>query len=834
MPDHLVEVARSAETLGCESTGTSEHVDLDMDTDVVYFSSQPPPHDPRSTILDRIVMLSHLAAVTSRIRLGVRIDILLLRDLVLAAEAVARLDVLAGGRLDLGVGAGWEVRGNRMDEMIDVMDAPFTEETPAFREASSRVPSVSKDEHHPEREERLKAPCRHAEQGESQDLIHRSSPRERSRLGRIIAFGVNRCRLLRAAVASGASVVGPGIAASGRRTRSSPMSWAPAEVVTNEVRGKTVVSSFRDTVNERRDDIALRWRQGDEWPTLTWGEYADRARRVATALRKLGVEPGQRVTLMLRNRPEFHIVDMAALMLRATPTSIYNTNAAEQVQYQLAHAESQVAIVDRPAALERVLAARPNVPTLRHIVCVDDISDLADADVITLDELLDSDPIDLDAAAASVSPDDIATIIYTSGTTGPPKGVQISHYNVVWAVESQRLLWGKHFVGKRVISYLPHAHVADRMNSHWLAAVAGFEVTSCPEPSKLPEYLLFVRPQELFCPPRIWEKLYDGMRAAARADGEGEFERAVELGTAMRAARARGEEPAPEVAKAWHELEPQVAVWKAAVGVEGLEIAYTAAATVNKAVLDAFSALGTPLSDGYGMSEDTTLCTGDVYEPKPGTVGRATPGVEIKIAEDGEILTRSGAVMVGYLKDPEKTKEAIDDEGWLHTGDIGELDEDGYLRLVDRKKELIINAYGKNISPANVEAFLRSNPIFGQAVALGESRKFITALLVLDPVAAPAWAKENGIEFGGFEELAAHPAVRAEAERVVAEANDRLPRVEQVKRFTVLGGPWLPDSDELTALMKLKRRNIVTKYGDDIEALYAEQAAEEIQAVPGG
>jgi long-chain acyl-CoA synthetase len=220
-----------------------------------------------------------------------------------------------------------------------------------------------------------------------------------------------------------------------------------------------------------------------------------------------------------------------------------------------------------------------------------------------------------------------------------------------------------------------------------------------------------------------------------------------------------------------------------------------------------------------------------VREPKQGTVGRPLPGVGLHLAGDGEILTRSEAVMVGYLKDPEQTRDAIDEDGWLHTGDIGELDEEGYLRLIDRKKELIITAGGKNISPANIEALLRANPLFGQAVALGEARRHICALLVLDPMAAPEWAQARGIEFASFDELARHPEMQAEAEQTVTRTNEQLSRVEQVKHFKVLGGPWLPDSEELTALMKLKRRNILTKYAGDIEQLYA-QAAGQMQPAP--
>ena len=570
---------------------------------------------------------------------------------------------------------------------------------------------------------------------------------------------------------------------------------------------------------------------GDTWPELTWGDYADRACRVAAGLASLGVTRGERVTLMLRNRPEFHIVDMAALLLGATPTSLYNTSSPEQVEYQLGHAESGVAIVDRPTALEKVLAVRANVPTLRQVVCVDDIGDLADADVIGLEAVLAHAPVDLDEAAKTVTPEDLATIIYTSGTTGPPKGVMLSHFNVVWAAESLRLVWGKDFVGKRVISYLPAAHVADRMNCHWLATVAGFEVTDCPEPQMLGEYLLATRPHFLFCPPRFWEKLYDGMRAMA---GATEFDRAVAAGKPVREARLRGGEPPAEAAQTWHELAPKVAQWKARVGLDALENALTAGAPGDVVVDDAFAALGTPLSENYGMSETAALGTSELYQPKPGRTGRPYPGMELKLAEDGEILIRCGSVMVGYLKDPEQTAEAIDEEGWLHTGDVGEIDEDGYLRIVDRKKELLVNTYGKNISPMNVESALATDALFAHVVAIGDARKFITALFVLDVDFAVQWAQQHGISFSKLEELAGHSAVLSAAAQAAKRANDRLSKVEQVKRFLVLAEPWLPDSDVLTPLAKLKRRNIHSRYSNEIDQMYAEGPSEPVQVVAAG
>ncbi len=609
------------------------------------------------------------------------------------------------------------------------------------------------------------------------------------------------------------------------------MGFVPPEAVTNEVRGKTVVSYFRDTVASRRDQVALRWRDGDKWPELTWGDYANRACRVAAGLAALGVTRGERVTLMLRNRPEFNIVDMAALLLGATPTSLYYTSSPEQVEYQLRHAESGVAIVDRPTALEKVLAVRANVPTLRHVVCVDDIGDIADADVISLGALLAHAPVDLDEAAKTVTPEDLATIIYTSGTTGPPKGVMLSHFNAVWAAESLRLHWGKNFVGKRVISYLPSAHYADRMICHWLGAIAGFEVTDCPEPQMLLQYLLAARPHLLFCPPRFWEKLHDGMRALV---GPTDFDRAVAAGKQVREARLHGWEPSPEAAKTWRELAPKVSEVKAQLGLDALEIAYTGSAPGNVAVIDAFAALGTPLVEGYGMTETTGLGASEINEPKLGRVGRPDPGVELKLADDGEILIRCGGVMVGYLKDPEKTAEAIDEQGWMHTGDIGEIDEEGFVRFVDRKKELIITSYGKNISPANVELALATDALFAHVIAIGDSRKFITALFVLDVEFAVQWATQQGIAFSKVEELASHSAVLQAATAAVKRANDRLSKVEQIKRFCVLADSWLPDSDVLTPLAKLKRRNVHFRYAAEIEQMYSDSPSEPVQLAPAG
>jgi len=332
-----------------------------------------------------------------------------------------------------------------------------------------------------------------------------------------------------------------------------------------------------------------------------------------------------------------------------------------------------------------------------------------------------------------------------------------------------------------------------------------------------------VRPQTFFGVPRIWEKLYAGVNAVLSGDEEKakQFNEAVEAAKPIAAARSVGE-VSDEQQKTWEFLDG--AAFKQVreqLGLDQAEMAVSGAAPIPADVLEWFRAIGVPLSEIYGMSESTGPITWDPERVKIGTVGRAFPGCEVKLRDDGEVVCRGGNVFRGYLNEEEKTKEALDDDGWLHTGDIGELDDEGYLRIVDRKKELIITAGGKNISPANIEAALKSFPLVGQAAVIGDKRPFISALLVLDPEVAPAWAKKHGISSSSLADLADNDEVKAELDRNVKEANQQFNSVEQVKKFAVLGEEWLPDSDELTPTMKLKRRGISEKYADEIEALYA-------------
>ena len=602
------------------------------------------------------------------------------------------------------------------------------------------------------------------------------------------------------------------------------MSAASREEIDRAVAGQTVVSLFADTAREHGDRAALRWRNPDDsWSETTWAGYADQAARVAGGLKGMGVRPGDRVVLMMRNRPEFHVADMAVLLCGATPISIYNSSAPEQVQYLVSHCEATVAIVEDGGFLERFQKVRSELPALREIALIEATDGPGGDEVTPWAQLLASTPVALDEAARVAKPEDLVTVIYTSGTTGPPKGVMLSHYNVCWTAESMIRLLGRDTIGFRAVSYLPMAHIAERMTSHYLGIGSAFEVTTCPEPTLLGQYLPEVRPQTMFGVPRIWEKINAGVCAALSArDSLDRFDEAVEAAKPIAQARAEGRELTAEEQGMWDFLD-EVAFRQVRelVGLDQVRFAITGAAPIPPELIEWYRALGMPMSEIYGMSENSGPLTWDPERVKIGTVGRALPGVEVKLLEDGEVVGRGGNIFVGYLKDPEKTAETLDADGWLHTGDIGVLDDEGYLSIVDRKKELIITAGGKNISPANIEAALKAHPLVGQAAVIGDRRPFISALIVLDPDVAPSWAKQHGIEGETLAELANDPMIREEVEKGVAEANKRFSQVERVKRFAILGEEWLPDSQELTPTMKLKRRGINEKYAAEIEALYA-------------
>jgi long-subunit acyl-CoA synthetase (AMP-forming) len=510
------------------------------------------------------------------------------------------------------------------------------------------------------------------------------------------------------------------------------------------------VAQHPDTPALQTTDGATRW---------TWREYADRVAAAAAGLRGLGVRRGDTVALWLRNRPEFHVADTAALLSGAAPFSVYATFTAEQAEHVIGDAGSSVLITEAAFLDQALEVHRRGRTSLERIVLVDGAHPFA----VTWDALLAtaSQGFDLREAADALRPDDLATLIYTSGTTGPPKGVELTHANVVAQAMAlhQALGLEEHW---RAVSWLPMAHIAERLCTHYVPMLLGWTVTCLADPRTVAGTLPEVRPQFFFSPPRLWEKL----RAASLAQKLS----LAQLGLDETRIAAVGAAPCPaEVVAFWHE--------------QGLR-----------------------LSEVYGLSECTGVATvNPPDDARPGTVGVPVPGVEVTVGEAGEVLVSGPVVMRGYRNRPEATAEALDGDGWLRTGDVGTFDADGYLTIVDRIKELIISATGKNMSPANIEATIKSSgSAIGSACVIGDGRPYNVALVTLDPAAVQTLTDPEA-------------AVAAQIEL----ANTRLARVEQIKRFTLLSDDWIPGSDELTPTMKIKRRPVAAKYAAAIEAMYS-------------
>ena len=536
--------------------------------------------------------------------------------------------------------------------------------------------------------------------------------------------------------------------------------------------GATLCEAFQISAARYPERPALRT-PGDG-QVVTWAEYAQAVLRIAGGLADLGVGRGDTVGLMLVNRPEFHLVDSAILHLGATPFSVYNSSAPEQIEYLFANAGNRV-VVTETHFVDTLGAV--NAPAVEHLLVLED-------------GLPEADHPGFEASWRSVQPSDIATLIYTSGTTGDPKGVQLSHGNLMWALNA-RNSEAPLRPGGRVISYLPHAHVGDRFLAHYTSLATGSTITCVNDPADLLTALNDAHPTGFLTVPRIWEKIKAGLEANGVTD------------------------PAALSADA-------TAAIRARLGFDQSDWLASSAAPIPPAVLEYFMALGMPIIEGWAMSETSGVGTiNPVGAPRVGTVGKPTPGVELSVATDGELLLRGPNVMVGYRNDPTRTAEAIDADGWLHTGDVAEIDADGYVTIIDRKKELIINAAGKNMSPANIERALKSaSPLIGQACAIGDRRPYNIALLVLDPDASTAYAATHNLPDASPGALATNTDVHTRIAEAVEEANSHLSRVEQIKRFTILPVDWLPDSDELTPTMKLKRRVIVEKYAKEIDSLY--------------
>ncbi|WP_033342543.1 AMP-dependent synthetase/ligase [Catenuloplanes japonicus] len=563
--------------------------------------------------------------------------------------------------------------------------------------------------------------------------------------------------------------------------------------------------------------------------TLTWSALRDRVARTARGLEALGLGAGDRMLINMSARPEHWITDLAAVHLGAIPSTVYATLSPDQLGYLARHSRAEIVVLEGDAELARWAPILAEVPTIRHVVTVSGPPS-PDGRVVTLAGLESAgaaahraDPGAFEKRWREVQPGQPVTMLYTSGTTGDPKGVVLTHHNVV----AQCVLIADSIDSPdhpTSLAYLPLAHIAERILGIYNPLYRAGHVTICPDQKQLLAALIAVRPTSFFGVPRVWEKMVAGVQAQIAAVDQSvrtAFETASSLALESYRLRAAGTPVPPELAARAAALDEAVLrPLRARLGLDNLIWAGSGAAPIPVPVLLYLAGLGIDVFEVWGMTETAGTCTLNVKEAfSTGSVGRAYPGMEVRLAEDGEILVRGPLVCAGYLAADGSVDPVTDAEGWLATGDVGVLD-DGFLTITDRKKELIISSGGKNISPAQIESLLRAHPLIGQAVAIGDRRPYVTALIVLDEEIAPLWAQARGLPDVSIPGLAADPLLRAEITAAVDAANAKLARPEQVKAFRIMPAPWSPESGELTPTLKLRRRIVSTLHADAIDALY--------------
>ena len=587
----------------------------------------------------------------------------------------------------------------------------------------------------------------------------------------------------------------------------------------------TVMQVFDATAKKCRDKTALQYKQGSSWKSKTWGEYHDEVLEAAKSLIKLGVEPGKGVSIIGFNCPQWAIVDLAAIYAGACPAGIYTTNSPEQCQYIAAHSESQVIVVEDAEQLAKFKQIRDQLPDLQALVLM--YGDDSDEGVYSWQEFLalgkDLSDDELQKRIDAQDPDDVCTYIYTSGTTGDPKAVMISHDNITWTARTALDMLG-YADGDVVVSYLPFSHIAEQVMSLHGPMVTEATVAFAESIEKLGDNLKEIRPTMFLAVPRVWEKIQAKIvEVASKNTGLkkkiGAWARSVGLDGGY--ADQRGASRPLLYGLADRLVFSKV---RENLGLDRCRIQITSAAPISKSTLEFFLSLGVPIMEVYGMSECTGPGTVSVPEKyKTGKVGRCLPGAEVKIAEDGEILMRGRHVFKGYFKNPEATAETLDEEGWLHSGDVGTLDEDGFLQITDRKKDLIITAGGENIAPQVIEGKLKAIPAVAQAVVVGDRQKHLSALLTLDETKFEEAVRESGSSIKSMAEAPNDDKLHDWLMKQVEEINTHLARVQTIKKIKILPADLSIEGGELTPTMKVKRKIVNEKYKNYIDAFYGEQ-----------
>lgn len=604
--------------------------------------------------------------------------------------------------------------------------------------------------------------------------------------------------------------------------------------ITNPVRveGNTIVEALRNNVRRIPDRPALRSRVGYGWQTMSYADYGRAVAEVTAGLAELGIEAGQHVGIFSNNRVEWHLADFGVLANGSVTVPVYQTSSSEQVAHMLGHGETSVCFVEDRGLAARILEVKDDLPKLDRIVVFEDGERLDDPFALGFSELraigaarLEREPNLFDARADAVSPGSLATLVYTSGTTGLPKGAMVSHANIMWTIESALSVF-RLGEGERLLSFLPLSHIAERMISDFAAVAVGAETWFARSLSTVPADLRDCRPTVFFAVPRVWEKLQEAVTAKL-ADTHGLkrvlADRYIDLGERV----VIGEESGGH-APAWEKL-PYGALDAAVgatirheIGLDQAHILISAAAPIDPELIRWYHAIGLPVIELYGQTETCgpTTCN-PPDDNRVGTVGPPIPGDRVRIADDGEILVQGGNVCMGYFRDPAATAELIDRDGWMHSGDVGHLDDAGYLTVTGRKKDLIITAHGQNIAPQEIETDLRRHELISEAIVIGEGRRYLTAILTLDGDALSDWAEANH-KVGGAETLGVDPDLRDELDRFVHGVNSKRSRVEGVRKYRILAHDFTIAAGEMTPTLKVKRNVVNARYREVIDAMYAE------------
>jgi long-chain acyl-CoA synthetase len=585
---------------------------------------------------------------------------------------------------------------------------------------------------------------------------------------------------------------------------------------------KTIADLLPKAAELYGSKVAVRYKEGNQWVSKTFDEVREIVRPLAFGLVTLGVEKGDRVAILANTRPEWTYFDFAALSIGATVVPIYQTNSPEECRYVLENSDSKVVVVEDAEQLEKVRAVRDQLPKLEQVVLMTGTAD----DALSLDEVAakgaGGDDATWTTLYEAVTPEDICTFIYTSGTTGPPKGCVISHgnYRAMLDMVNETSVIEE---GDLTYLYLPLAHsfaLLIQLGSYDLGtAIAYWE----RDPLKILPNLAELKPTYFPSVPRIFEKIYTAATSAIEKEGglkKTIFNWAIKVGEKMRETERAGRKPGFLLQRQYAFADKKVLSKIRGLFGGKIRLAVSGAAPINPEILRFFDAAGVLVLEGWGMTETSTAAT--ISSPddfKIGTIGKPFPGCEVKIADDGEILVKGPNVFQGYHKNPEATAETIVD-GWLHTGDIGEVDSEGFIKITGRKKDIIITAGGKNITPANLEAEIKQHPLVSQCVVVGDRRPYLVALVTLDPDEAIKYAQENNLPEDPAQ-LAANPDVKAAIEAHVDKINQNFARVEQVKKITILPQDLSQESGELTPTLKVKRAVVAQKHENAIEQLYA-------------